>query len=359
MAPSFFQMAANRANAQLSTGPRTAEGKDQSRRNSYKHGFKALLIPGIEDSSAVEASRERWLDCFPGDDEVTKTLADLAFRAKRRLENVADAEDAAIVVRVEKVAETHYLGLRLKIDAGWKAFCEDPSIGVDDLTDSEMGCRHLIGAVDSILARCRTKSWSEEDGRRLLGLEKRDAGSDFKQMSELVGLFEAARDRLASSVEPIGAESRGSASLLERLGVAQGELETRLKAVSTRFEKKAALIEGCDRRTLHLKRDEAKFDPTEEGRLRRRYLAEAQRDLLKVLSEARKVAGLDGVKSASPPAEKGKPGAETAKSGSSAGGAKSSPNEPKSDFDDDDDFDDDGEDEVRPRVAKRGRRRSS
>jgi hypothetical protein len=48
--------AANRRNAQFSTGPRTKEGKRRSRRNALKHGIlaSALLITegeGAEDSA--------------------------------------------------------------------------------------------------------------------------------------------------------------------------------------------------------------------------------------------------------------------------------------------------------------------
>ena len=37
------QIAANRANAQLSTGPRTEEGKAASSRNAYRHGLFAAI----------------------------------------------------------------------------------------------------------------------------------------------------------------------------------------------------------------------------------------------------------------------------------------------------------------------------
>ena len=44
------KLEANRRNARLSTGPRTDEGKHQSRRNAIKHGILAstLLITGGE-----------------------------------------------------------------------------------------------------------------------------------------------------------------------------------------------------------------------------------------------------------------------------------------------------------------------
>src|SRR5260370_5494091 len=50
------QIAANRANAQKSTGPRSAEGKSASRFNALKHGIDAasVVIPG-EDPAEYEA----------------------------------------------------------------------------------------------------------------------------------------------------------------------------------------------------------------------------------------------------------------------------------------------------------------
>jgi hypothetical protein len=48
---SFRQIEANRRNALRSTGPRTGEGKQQSRRNAVRHGLTAeTVIDGLEDS---------------------------------------------------------------------------------------------------------------------------------------------------------------------------------------------------------------------------------------------------------------------------------------------------------------------
>jgi hypothetical protein len=38
------QIAANRANAEKSTGPRTAAGKLKSSRNAFRHGLSRLLL---------------------------------------------------------------------------------------------------------------------------------------------------------------------------------------------------------------------------------------------------------------------------------------------------------------------------
>ena len=48
---SVEKLVANRANAQKSTGPLTAEGKLRSARNSAKHGLSASLIPASNASS--------------------------------------------------------------------------------------------------------------------------------------------------------------------------------------------------------------------------------------------------------------------------------------------------------------------
>src|SRR6516164_3919707 len=57
---SYRQIEANRRNASKSTGPRTEAGKQQSRRNSLRHGLTAeTIIRSLEDAedySAFEAA---------------------------------------------------------------------------------------------------------------------------------------------------------------------------------------------------------------------------------------------------------------------------------------------------------------
>ena len=369
MAASILQNMANRANAQLSTGPRTLEGKMQSRQNAYKHGFKALVISRVDDSEEVEASRDRWLECFPGDDEVTRTVADMAFRAKRRWETIADADDAALVIRVEKAVDTHYSELHTSVNAAWFAFCEDPSVGVDLMVDSEFGCKTLMRKLQEMFQKSQTNVWDEDDGARLLAFEGTDAEDDVTQMGELVQMFRDAV--LSETLTPLTldfpeefSEVRREAteqlhSIRELRVRVQAELATRISAVMVPIQTKLSRITGSDNRIVSLKRQEAKFDPSNEGRLRQRYFTEAQRDFLKILGEARKISGVVPPKQAAPKVETPEPAAEVEESAESGGDAQPSPNEAKSFYGGSDDSNGKGGVEGRPSGSEPGPKRSS
>ena len=89
--------AANRANAQRSTGPRTEEGKTVVRFNAVKHGMCAeeTVLPG-EDAAAFEALRADVLEQLAPAGGMQLELAELAARELWRLRRARVAETGAL-----------------------------------------------------------------------------------------------------------------------------------------------------------------------------------------------------------------------------------------------------------------------
>src|SRR4051794_15673240 len=64
------QVEANRRNGALGKGPTTPEGKEQSRRNSLKHGLSGSgVVFAEEEAGAIERRKEEWRAAVrPGDE---------------------------------------------------------------------------------------------------------------------------------------------------------------------------------------------------------------------------------------------------------------------------------------------------
>jgi hypothetical protein len=87
------QGAANRRNAQKSTGPKTPEGKAAVRLNAMKHGLlsKDVLLPG-EDESALKELGDRLRDELQPEGELENLLVDRITAATWRLSRLGRVE---------------------------------------------------------------------------------------------------------------------------------------------------------------------------------------------------------------------------------------------------------------------------
>jgi hypothetical protein len=79
---------ANRANALLSTGPRTAAGKQRSSQNALTHGLTSRSpVLATEDPAAYQLHCRQFLDEYqpatPTETQLTQELADAAWRLNR------------------------------------------------------------------------------------------------------------------------------------------------------------------------------------------------------------------------------------------------------------------------------------
>jgi len=207
---SVAQIQANRLNAQKSTGPRTAAGKERASRNALKHGLLAreAVIQG-EDPEEFELYREQMLEDLAPAGLVETMLAErvvgLSWRLRRseRLQNAAftaldDGEPAPLLdARLEE----------------WK-----------QLKGSEWD-RGVAGVVDENAALGQVVVADFAEARvldRLLMYERRIESSLYRTMAQLRKEREARQARAAATPEerscsqgglPAGQESAAPAKL--------------------------------------------------------------------------------------------------------------------------------------------------
>ncbi len=109
MPASVARIEANRANAARSTGPRTAEGKEASRANAYKHG---LTGSGVVVAAPEAAEVERRVIAYEAElrpsGEVGCALVRLAATMSLRMERCAEREEAALAARIRE-AEANFV----------------------------------------------------------------------------------------------------------------------------------------------------------------------------------------------------------------------------------------------------------
>ncbi len=106
--PTAAQIKANRANAKLSTGPRTAAGKQRSSQNHLSHGFRSthVLLPG-DDPAEYEAlvadlTRE-FLPSGLTEERYVREMADAEWRLRR----VRHHEQILLTHYIEEIAAKH------------------------------------------------------------------------------------------------------------------------------------------------------------------------------------------------------------------------------------------------------------
>lgn len=201
---SIRQVAANRSNAELSTGPRTEEGKARSRANGQRHGLAGAgeVVPG-DDAGLVEQRMETWRARYaPADDAEEWLLRQVAVNSVKldRCRREEDAHDAHQSLRArlcwddDRRRDAEELGARL---------AKDPARVRRRLEETPQGAEWLL------------ERW------RALGgvLEAGGAWTDPQEAlaHDLLGNPPALRQRPAW--EPLGSPSALVAAEVERLEV--------------------------------------------------------------------------------------------------------------------------------------------
>ena len=259
MSCSPARLAANRANALKSTGPRTAGGKEASRLNAYRHGLAGageLLGPG-EDAALVERRTGEFVEECGAVGAIGALLARRAAVLSVRMERAAqaggvaaDADVAAARAAFDDGRIDATLGWIQKLDAG-----HDPAEALAAIEASPVGREYLVERWEAIAA----------------GLDAGDRA-----------LIEQAIDWLGLDVEGLTPASL-AAAVAAALDRARG-----LHAASGPL---AAAVAERGRRAGLL----GWFDPDPDAERARRYEAAAERGMyraMRALADLRRARGL-------------------------------------------------------------------
>ena len=134
MPASEAQIRANQANAQKSTGPKTPEGKEASRANSYKHGMTATKVFPEREAEEVERRYTTYSRELKATGDIGAALVLRAATLSTRMERCVEYEKAVLTERVRQ-AEADFVppagvdsaeSFRLRKEAGRRALF-DPS----------------------------------------------------------------------------------------------------------------------------------------------------------------------------------------------------------------------------------------
>ena len=137
------RLAANRRNAQKSTGPKTEEGKARSRANALKHGLCSSEVV-VEDAALIEERTREFFDSLrPQNDWHCWLATEIAVLSVRitRSERIERRARDKVSLRAEltwdddRKLEAELLGERL---------AERPAVVVDQLRRTPQGCEWMM-----------------------------------------------------------------------------------------------------------------------------------------------------------------------------------------------------------------------
>ena len=199
-------------NPQLSTGPRTAEGKERARMNAMTHSLTARIVLPWENEAEYDRRLERYKTGLPVRSELEEELAERAGQASWLMDRAMVAETARLTrlaeenpeaVAAREADEADALGNRLMFDPRGPAELypsgeymqgqprtsrsedpEDPHAPpglVRNLKATRAGCRRLLREWSPMREMLiEGQNWQSEQkfrAVRLLGLQPLAAGS--------------------------------------------------------------------------------------------------------------------------------------------------------------------------------------
>src|SRR6185312_178626 len=282
------QIAANRRNAKLSTGPKTPEGKERSRRNALKHGLTGEGVALPDEDAAEVASRFQELqeELLPNGISSRLLLWRFAYLSVR-LER-CERLDTAVYSRRVRHADADFVDHRMtQVEALANRLAYDPMTTARRLQATPEGIDWLVGhwgELRSDLMNRERVAWTLNHCGRMERLLGRPEG-DFRQprshaLTEALGGFTA-------NINPSEVEGLDD---LARVEWARQELARMIDGEIARLE---GVKESLDPREIEQDRLEAAdrclFDLQPAMAQVRKYEAATERAMYKAMKEFRQL----------------------------------------------------------------------
>ncbi len=280
------RLAANRANALRSTGPRTPEGKAIARRNGLKHGLtgEGVALPN-EDAAEVERRFARFEAEMGPKTELGQVLALRAATLAVRLERCYRYEAARLSLAVDAALKVYNDARMTEVEHLLDEIEKDPITGARRLQATPEGVEHTIRGWQALaddLARTDVRLWSTGHRERAEALMGRRP-LDFPR-SRIYALSQALWFDF-SLLEP------GEAEGLDDFGKYEYARRQMAALVAGRIEALTGFLSRMDLAAAERARlgaaDRALFDASPEAILARKYEAATERSLFRTLREFR------------------------------------------------------------------------
>src|SRR5438309_1982354 len=170
MIVSEARIAANRRNAQKSTGPKTEEGKQCSRANALKHGLCASVVVA-EDAQLIQKRASDWFDALKPQNEYQSWLVDEVAIISLRIDRCERIERRSRDVRAMRAELCWEDDRGLDAERLGGLLPKHPGEVVRELRRTPQGCEWLMTRWAMLAHTADVKgSWTPEQSRMAFDL---------------------------------------------------------------------------------------------------------------------------------------------------------------------------------------------
>jgi hypothetical protein len=303
---------ANIRNAQMSTGPRTAEGKAASRCNAVKHGLCAevVAIPG-ENGELFDSRFGDWSgELNPLSLKSVDYIVAQLVRKSIRLDRCHLVYDATVANLARNALRARANDRADRIEVLVRMFPDDADIAVRRLREFPEGCDFLIKEWEQFdAALIEPTHWDDDDNRRSIELQGRYRAihnqSPCQLVTATIAMVEhrevAAKLKLNETPDLVAWKLQYRSDLahehdrervmdleLKAIG-AKDQVETVIAQAIAELKARKAELDATEGLEVAEATVRARFDDTDRAKLIHRHESDLERGFLRGFKEAREI----------------------------------------------------------------------